>query len=108
MSSDASPEILIALSNAVVGREEEFESWYWEQHIPEVLALPGFLSARRYKLPGDPGPGAPYRYATIYEIEGSADEARGRLYSTPGLSSSETMDDGDLVMAPYVPAPAEK
>ncbi|MFT4234577.1 MAG: hypothetical protein QM607_06230 [Microbacterium sp.] len=103
MSNDARPEILIALSNAVSGREAEFENWYWDTHIPEVLALPGFLSANRYRLAGEPGQGAPYRYATIYEIEGSADEARARLYQTPGLSSSETMDYADLIMAPFVP-----
>jgi hypothetical protein len=47
-------------------REEEYNDWYAGTHIPEVLAVPGFVGARRYKLAG--GDGAP-SYLAIYEIE---------------------------------------
>lgn len=102
-----STEILIALSNAVAGREAEFEQWYWGTHLAEVLTVPGIVAAQPYRLPGDPGPGAPFRYATVYTVEGSADEARGRLYSTPGFSSSEAMDYSELIMAPFIPVPTD-
>ncbi len=29
-------------------REEAFNAWYDTEHLPEIVALPGFLSARRY------------------------------------------------------------
>jgi hypothetical protein len=29
--------------------EAEFNSWYYGEHIPRLLEVPGFLSAGRYK-----------------------------------------------------------
>lgn len=47
--------------------EEEFNRWYWEEHIPERLALPGFISARRFVAKaGEP------KYLVIYELESVA------------------------------------
>lgn len=44
--------------------EEEFNRWYWEEHVPERLALPGFISARRYQaVEGEP------KYLALYEVE---------------------------------------
>jgi hypothetical protein len=45
--------------------EDEFNRWYFEEHVAERLACPGFLSARRFKIVE----GAP-RYLAIYELEG--------------------------------------
>jgi len=56
---------LVALTNAVDGRDEEFGRWYDRQHIPDVLAIPGMLSAERFLLSGE----GRHRYMTIYEIE---------------------------------------
>ena len=41
---------LIALTTPVAGREDEFHDWYQNIHLPEVLALPGGVSAQRFKL----------------------------------------------------------
>ena len=30
--------------------EAEFNEWYNEQHLPERMAIPGYVSARRFKL----------------------------------------------------------
>jgi hypothetical protein len=44
--------------------EEEFNRWYEEEHIPEKLAEPGFISVRRFKASdGD------CKYLVIYELE---------------------------------------
>jgi hypothetical protein len=44
--------------------EKEFNHWYDDEHVPERMALPGFLSARRYvSLNGSP------KYIAIYELE---------------------------------------
>jgi hypothetical protein len=42
----------------------ELDSWYWEEHIPERLACPGFLSARRYQV----ADGSP-KFVALYELE---------------------------------------
>lgn len=45
--------------------EEAFNAWYVEKHFPDLLACPGWLSARRFVSLGD-GP----RYAAMYEVAG--------------------------------------
>ena len=40
----------LILSCAQPGREAEFEKWYDEQHIVDVLAVPGVVSARRFHV----------------------------------------------------------
>ena len=47
-------------------RDGEFNDWYDRTHLPELLAVPGFVSARRYRRVGDDG--AP-EYLAVYEIE---------------------------------------
>lgn len=45
--------------------EDAFSRWYTETHFPDLLACPGWLSARRFVSLGD-GP----RYAALYEVAG--------------------------------------
>lgn len=56
---------LVALSNAVAGRDDDYNEWYQSQHMPDVLAVPGFVAAERLQVLGD----GPYKYLAIYEIE---------------------------------------
>jgi hypothetical protein len=61
---------LIVLSNPVEGREDEYNDWYTNTHIEEVLAIEGFHAAQRFKFsPGRMSKEAPHRYLAIYEIE---------------------------------------
>jgi hypothetical protein len=46
-------------------REDEYNTWYDEIHIPELLALDGIVSARRLRPVDGKGP-----YVAIYELEG--------------------------------------
>lgn len=61
----------MVLTNAVDGRDDEFNDWYSNRHIPDVLAIPGIVSASRYELAGTQRmtPPWPYRYLAIYDIE---------------------------------------
>jgi hypothetical protein len=47
-------------------RDGELNEWYDGAHVPELLAVPGFVSARRYRRVGDDG--GP-EYLAVYEIE---------------------------------------
>lgn len=51
--------------------EDEYDRWYREVHIPELLAVPGFASARRYRIREDLGQGenTKPRFLTVYELE---------------------------------------
>ena len=46
--------------------EAEFNKWYNEQHLPERMEIPGYVSARRFKL--EEGDGA-LTYLCIWELE---------------------------------------
>ena len=48
--------------------EAEFNKWYNEQHLPERMAIPGYISARRLKLKGDNNNNA-LKYLCIWEME---------------------------------------
>ena len=44
--------------------DAEFNNWYNQEHIPELLSMPGYLSAARYEaVKGGP------RYLAVYELE---------------------------------------
>jgi hypothetical protein len=58
------PGILAIFNDCSAGREAEFESWFQGEHLPERLAVPGFLFGRRHKsLSGAPG------YFNFYLVE---------------------------------------
>lgn len=57
---------IMVFSNPVEGREDEYNRWYNEVHLPEVVASsPVFLGAARYRLSG-PAP-SPHAYVAIYK-----------------------------------------
>lgn len=45
-------------------RVDEYNTWYNEVHLPEVCAVPGFVSATRYEPVDADGP-----YVAIYELD---------------------------------------
>ena len=48
-------------------KEEEFDHWYNEEHLPELLAIPGVLNAARYEAVSS-GP----KHLACYELESPA------------------------------------
>ncbi|HZQ15021.1 MAG TPA: DUF4286 family protein [Pseudolabrys sp.] len=44
--------------------EDEFHRWYEEEHLPERMAIPGFIMARRFRaIEGGP------KYLALYDLE---------------------------------------
>ena len=70
-------------------REQEYNTWYDEVHLPELVALDGIVSARRLRPVDGEGP-----YVALYEIEGDNLQAvldnmvanGGRLQMSDALS----------------------
>ena len=56
--------VLAFWHDVVPGGEAEFDQWHLREHIPERVAVPGFLRCRRYATLGDPP-----RYFYYYETE---------------------------------------
>jgi hypothetical protein len=67
------PKGIMVVQSAPVdpAREDEYNDWYDNTHVPEIRQVPGFTAARRYKALGA---GAP-AYLAVYEIE--ADDLAG-------------------------------
>jgi hypothetical protein len=57
---------VLAIWNGINAEAEaDFLDWHVNEHIPERVAVPGFLKARRYK-----GPDSWPRYFNFYEVDG--------------------------------------
>ena len=61
--------LLVIPSAAHAGQEDEYNRWYDEVHLADVLAVPGFVSGRRFDaMPNSPAP-PPAAALAVYEIE---------------------------------------
>jgi hypothetical protein len=60
--------MLVQTSPVDPAKEDAYNDWYDNTHIPEILEVPGFTSARRYKVNG-PGAEGAHSYLAIYEID---------------------------------------
>lgn len=102
--------ILLVLSEPVSTADDAaYNDWYDHIHLPEVLALPGFNSARRYRmsevqLPSQGGLESvsrrfPSRYVATYEVEGpdlaaaakALTEASSELTVSPAMAYDRTI-----------------
>ena len=76
--------VFVVHTNAVEGDDEEFNAWYNDTHLGDIVAVPGITRARRY-VPAaaanqalkDQGftPLEGFDYLAIYEIEGDPEAA---------------------------------
>ena len=63
------PPVLMAVSMSVPeSAEADMEAWYVEEHIPMLLAVPGWRRSRRYVLTSGDGP----KYLSLHEIDSHA------------------------------------
>jgi hypothetical protein len=59
--------LLLFMTDIAPAFEDEFNRWYEEEHLPERRAMPGFLSARRFRaVEGGP------KYLALYDLESPA------------------------------------
>ncbi len=83
---------MIVFSKPHEGREEEYNDWYQNRHLGEVIATPGFTSARRFKLSGKLTEDTPaYPYCAIYEM--TADD-----WTVPFNALNERANSGAIFM----------
>src|ERR1700712_287924 len=86
---------MFVLTNAVEGREDAFNEWYTNEHLAQVLEVPGFVGAQRFKVVDIPGfPPADYRCGATYDVEGDDPKAAATelfaRYGTEALPASDT------------------
>jgi hypothetical protein len=96
---------LIVFTEPVAGREAEYNTWYDTQHLRDVVAVPGFVSAQRFKLKECYGGEFRERYLAVYELDSedhaaSMRELLGRAGSS-GMVLSEALDSGRTEFAVF-------
>lgn len=87
--------------------DEEFDDWY-DAHLHEILSVPGFRSARRFRLKAVVGASEapPWRHLALYEIDGDPDAALQALEDA-GMGSADLYtelkadDEGTLPLPPW-------
>ncbi len=62
--------VFVVMTNPVEGKDKEYNDWYSNVHLKEVVAIKGFKSAQRFKLTeAQQLDNQPYKYMAIYEVE---------------------------------------
>ncbi len=75
--------LVLILTEPTAGNEDEFNDYYENLHLREVLDTTNLSSAQRYKLVGAAGEGCPLPYLAVYETRAeSATEIIDNLNST--------------------------
>jgi hypothetical protein len=92
----------VVLTSPAPGREDEFNEWYDNVHVPQVLEMPGFLSGQRFCLVDSDESTGP-RYLVIYEIESDDIEATLETIKTtaPSRTKSTAIDVSASIVHMY-------
>ena len=61
--------VMVVMMDVDPADEEEFHRWYNQQHIPERLEIPGYVSARRFQL--ESGDDGMLKFMCLWEMEDS-------------------------------------
>ena len=92
----------LVFSNPVEGREDDFITWYDTVHLPEVLAVPGMLSAQRASFletetsrSGGISPDQ-HRCCVVYEMDGDPDAVLAEIRRRIGAGEMSMDDSVDL------------
>jgi hypothetical protein len=93
---------LIAYTSPADGREDDYNTWYDDIHLPEFSALPGVINGRRFKVAGDGKP----QYAAIYELSAHPDKvltAMNAGIKDGTLHTSDVVDGATISMTTLTP-----
>ena len=96
---------LLALTKPATGREDEYNIWYDGTHVPEVLSIPGYKAAQRYKLRAPLMAGEASPYMAVYDIETDDIEALlkevKRRAAAGEITQSDAVDSHSNYLAIY-------
>lgn len=72
--------LILVLTEPTEGKDAEFNDYYENIHLDEVIDSAGYETAQRFKLALEVGEGAPLPYLAMYEATGkSAEDVIQRL-----------------------------
>jgi hypothetical protein len=68
--STVSRYLMMVMTDPKPGRDDEYNHWYDEQHLDDLCAINGILSAVRYEIANTSEPQYPtHRWLALYEVE---------------------------------------
>jgi len=80
----------VVLTNSIPGQDAEFNAWYDNVHLHDILQVPGFVAAQRFRQVTLDGESAlPYPYLALYEVE--TDDLEGTRQALAALSNGGTI-----------------
>jgi hypothetical protein len=85
--------VLVVFTNPVEGQEQEFNDWYDNVHLPDLLTVTGIVSGQRFEAPSTPE-GAPGAYLTVYELEADPEAVSAEM--------TERVMSGEFKMSPAI------
>jgi hypothetical protein len=93
--------VLAVQTVPAAGRDDDYNEWYNEVHLMEILKIAGFTSARRFRKVH--GEGMPY--LAIYEVEAddleAAEASIGKAAGAGELFISDALDQGTAQVTLY-------
>jgi hypothetical protein len=100
--------LCLVVTQPVGGREREYHEWYDNQHVRDVVRVPGILSAQRFDAveSGPADESAPSRFLAVYEIAGDPGrtvEELQRRFGTPEMPASDALDLREVSMTFWSP-----
>jgi hypothetical protein len=92
---------LVVMSGPVEGKEDEYNDWYQNTHLADLTAIPGIVSAQRFRHAADLGAGTGHRYLAIYDIETDDLQATmagiGESSQGGAMFISDALDLGNII-----------
>jgi hypothetical protein len=83
--------VYVVRSGPVAGGDEAYNDWYSNVHLADVLAVPGFVSAQRFRVADPSAPDAPSPpYLALYTMR--TDDPEGLLATLTNHVESGRMD----------------
>ena len=86
---------LVVLSGPVEGTEDEYNEWYQNTHLGDVVAVAGIVKAQWFRHAADLGGGTGHKYLAIYDIE--TDDLQATLAAIGESSESGAMMVSDTL-----------
>jgi hypothetical protein len=99
--------LFLVFTNPVEGAEDAYNSWYNEQHLADVVKVPGYVKAERFKFAPVGGGEPQHRYLAIYTVETDDLEATAAALKarsgTSAMVMSDALDVNNLSTAYFEP-----
>ena len=90
--------VLVVMMEVDPADDEVFNKWYNEEHLPERMSIPGYISARRFMLdPDDEGANNVMRYLCIWEMEDDS-PLQSQFYKDQNAKPTPTKDAAGAVV----------